>query len=839
MSAHSEATYDFNFADDDDDFDYEALSAIERSALVASSSSPIPLSTSPLAHGSVPSSSSSSSSSSSPSSSSSSSSFPLPFSSSSSPTLDVDADDTAPYALNNTTAREFSSMQDVTSFLEKHAASQGFEVRVKSTGTAQGERHGATFRCWCWHPCPTAVKEELIASVPPRRVRHVVTSSHGGRKIKCGCEWSVSVFRWANGVYRLGTRKLVHTGHEVLPSAVLTATIDSLRNVTPQLEADVRLMLTTGMRCTENERRFLNAGHVVNFERDTFRNLLKKLRRELGIVDSTADFMSLLEWLQSQMHTNGAIARMQVEDGTCITGVLYMSADMRHHLDRNGQVLVMDTTFKTNRFHWPLLLVAGVDEHYHNVIFAVAVLQHQTTAAFEWALSQVKSSTDAETWTQVASIFTDGDAAMAAAVASTVPHARHLRCRYHLEMNLRGNLGSKLTVVALEEFIAAWKDVIHAETLATFTQAKEKLHITFPAAVPYLEKNHWPHAEQFVECYISDVTTFGIRSTSRVESWNAMLKGALNINSTTALPFLFQALQFAASEHDRRKLKTAATEAARMPSQPRKRTFAEEVSPHLTYYAQQKVQLQFELQHNYKFEQNTAALPQVVYYVWDNRPITSTATPEERREVVARDDCMRCSCNFPVTHLLPCRHVLTMNLFLYGAAFNRGQVGQRWLRYYKPVAATQQSSSYPIGPPPALPTEPIPSFLSTSHLHAAMPARQARYGQIMGFALTICTRAAEYPHLWHSALTWMERGAKWAEDITSVPMSAAPPPSIPSSSSAEAPPRLSALHPTVAVEKLTLPRHKQKQAGRPNESRQIGQAEKAGKKQRLTASQLC
>ena len=206
-----------------------------------------------------------------------------------------------------------------------------------------------------------------------------------------------------------------------------------------------------------------------------------------------------------------------------------------------------------------------MDEHYHNVIFAVAILHHQTTAAFEWILNQVRSSVNEEVWTQVASIFTDGDAAMAAAVASVLPHARHLRCRYHPEMNLRSNLGSKLTVVTMEEFIAAWKDVIHAETQAVFAQAKEKLHTTFPAAVPYLEKNHWPHAEQFVECYISDVTTFGIRSTSRVESWNAMLKGALNVNSTTALPILFQALQFAASEQDRRKLKTAAAAAARMP----------------------------------------------------------------------------------------------------------------------------------------------------------------------------------------------------------------------------------------------------------------------------------
>jgi hypothetical protein len=484
-----------------------------------------------------------------------------------------------------------------------------------------------------------------------------------------------------------------------------------------------------------------------------------------------------------------------------------------------------------------------VDEHFHTVLFAVAILHHQTTSSFEWALNQMKSSVSGDVWSQVTSVFTDGDAAMSAALVSVLPDSRHLRCRYHLEINLRSNLHTKLTVVEVEEFISAWKDVINMEREPAFLQAKETLHNKFPAAAPYLEKNHWPHALQFVECYISDVTTFGLRSTARVESWNSLLKGALQVNSTTALPILFQALQFAASEVDRRRLRDALVEAARLPVLPRKRTFAEEIYWHLTYFAQQKTQLQWDVHHNYQFEQKTVAAWDSVWYVWDQRPITTSSVAEEKREVVANPDTMRCSCNFPVTYLLPCRHVLRMNLHLTRAGFVLGQVGKRWLRYHKPIVVSAESASQPAGLPPPLSVEPIPTFNSTLHLPTALPARKARYGQIMGFAMTICARAAEYTDIFHPLLTKMQEAAAWAEEMTAASAPTAPPVSMSSSSStastshasaADAP---SALHATVAVNQVRFPLHKKRQKGREKQSRQVGIGESAAKREKLVASQ--
>ena len=65
-----------------------------------------------------------------------------------------------------------------------------------------------------------------------------------------------------------------------------------------------------------------------------------------------------------------------------------ISAEMMHHTHRNCKVLLMDTTFNTNRFHGPLCLVCAVEEHYHTVL-AVALICCQTTGSSEWVLAEL------------------------------------------------------------------------------------------------------------------------------------------------------------------------------------------------------------------------------------------------------------------------------------------------------------------------------------------------------------------------------------------------------------------------------------------------------------------
>jgi hypothetical protein len=196
-------------------------------------------------------------------------------------------------------------------------------------------------------------------------------------------------------------------------------------------------MVKSGIAVSEAERRFLMDTQKVSIDKDVFRNLVHRVKADLGMYDSASDFARLLQWLQEEMRNSAAVARYHVELGHVLDGVFYMSADMVYNFGRNSVAVVMDTTFKTNRFGWPLLIVCGVNEHGQTVVFAVAVLHHQTTEAFTWVLESMREAVAADDWAAINTVLTDGDQAMSAAISSVWPHVHHVRCIYHLEMNLR------------------------------------------------------------------------------------------------------------------------------------------------------------------------------------------------------------------------------------------------------------------------------------------------------------------------------------------------------------------------------------------------------------------
>jgi hypothetical protein len=102
----------------------------------------------------------------------------------------------------------------------------------------------------------------------------------------------------------------------------------------------------------------------------------------------------------------------------------------------------------------------------------------------------------------------------------------------------------------------------------------------------------------------------------------------------------------------------------------------------------------------------------------------------------------------------------------------------------------------------------------------------------MGYCLTICTRAADFKYLFHTALAKVEDVARWVEAATTATGLSSMPLRLTMSSASAAL--------TGGQEQVVLPSHLQKQKGKQAEKRQQGAAEKEqGKKAKLSASQTC
>jgi MULE transposase domain len=728
--------------------------------------------------------------------------------------------------LTLTSVHEFYSYSDLHYFLEQYAQLRGFRLCWKAKGGEDKANHGGVARCWCYQRPPDTNQLDPINPVAQRK--QGVRVSHRG-KLRCNCPWLVCWNRTGSvrnqWKWHVTNKRHLQHNHDVQALTCEDAlVIDSMRRVPHDMELLLSGLIRSGVTNEHILLRFTQHQLGAVIDGPTFHNIVNKIKSGLGVSVTDDEFKHLLVWLVEQLEKRAAIARFSASSEREIDRVFYMSADMVYNMNRNGCVLIMDSTHKTNRFNFPLLLVCGINEHSQTVLLAVALIHHQTTESFVWVLEQMKGATSPEAWGDISCIATDGDQAMDAAIEMMVPHARHLRCWYHLEQNLRHNLLSSLTV-HFEEFLEEWKAVAGLEVEEDHLHRRAVLHKDYPAAVEYLEENIWKNAALFVRCYTKHICTLGILSTQRVEGMNAKLKGMLRVNCKTALLLLFDTLRYAASEIDRaavEKMKQLDDEWQRHAY---KETFPALTHQHISRYAQAKVQEQFDLAHNYRV---TRAVREDANVFYVQRPTRN----DVRREVKVTADSMECSCCFPATYLLPCRHVICLNQELMLTPFVPSQVGKRWLRSYKPPLGYKPDFPSNASQPSSSSSPVLPSFLVNQVQAGEIPARKRRYGELRGFLDTIASRGADDAEAFPRIRCRVQELCRWVEAETSAApsTSAAVPTPLPlasmEQSSDDPTARLTSLHPTLTIADTREPVKPRRGKGREQERRQASQGER-------------
>ena len=725
--------------------------------------------------------------------------------------------------LTHETVHEFLSYEDLQSFFKGFSRRHGFEVRWDAGGRPDGAAHSGAARCWC-SGVPSATNSLGSINIAAQRIRHEKLTVRG--RVKSGCLWRVCFNRTGEKgewMWHVTKQRQLQHNHDLLP-VDQPRPIASLSNVPDSAKDLLSGLLRSGVQGEAVLRRVAQAQLQMHFEESVFHNLLNSIRRSLGVCSSgEGEFKQLLLWLAQQMEEQKGVARFSTTSERQLDIVFYMSRDMLYNLDRNGCVLIMDATHKTNRFGWPLLLVCGINEHGQTVLFSVALLQSQTTAAFTWVLEQMQSVLTPEAWANIGCVATDGDQAMDAAIQAVLPAAHRSRCWYHIEQNLRHNLLADLTV-RMDEFITAWKAACHCQTETEHLDARRALHSEYPAAVPYLEANTWKNAERFAVCYTKHWCTLGILSTQRVEGMNAKLKGALHINCKTPLRVLFETLEFAASDIDRAAVAKMQEKDALYVKEAYRETIGAMTHPFISGFAQLLLEQQFAVTHNYR--------------VWSTTVDGSTTFTVQRatrtdqpRTVTATADSMSCSCFFPITHQLPCRHVLCLNQHLMLRPFVPAQVGKRWLRSFKPPRAYKPGlplSSVISGPGgDAAASQSLPSFLTTTVRAAASLTQQQRYGQLMGLLRTVAERGADdemaYPAVHERVqqlLSWVLEETSEARPATAQAQSA------PLSSS------ITSLNPSTTIDEVVEPLVPKRKRGKAQEKRHPSQGERAPAKRK-------
>ncbi|KAL6214945.1 hypothetical protein ACLB2K_014377 [Fragaria x ananassa] len=91
-----------------------------------------------------------------------------------------------------------------------------------------------------------------------------------------------------------------------------------------------------------------------------------------------------------------------------------------------GDVLIFDSTYKTNMYEKPLVVFVGTNNHRGTVIFGSALLVDETEETYNWVLTAFLASMKQK---KLVSVINDSDEAMRKALGNVMPEARH--CYVH------------------------------------------------------------------------------------------------------------------------------------------------------------------------------------------------------------------------------------------------------------------------------------------------------------------------------------------------------------------------------------------------------------------------
>ena len=452
---------------------------------------------------------------------------------------------------NNRVQRD--SVDELHNYMKLYGMFNGFTVYRRS------ERGGLAGFFYC---CYGDSKKSNSSSSADARLG-VLDASLGstmevrGSAIK-HCPWKIRYNVQADGKVNLGrVRQLTHSEHELDPFVHgETRIVNRVQQVSEVEQAMLeKLLKNDRVNKATSLKGILQDIYNVSYSDIVFGSMLRKARFNTKIPDGQ-EFVHLLAFLYNRHLEFGDYYNYTIDEEGVTDRVIFMSHDMIWNFQRNGQALAMDTTMKTNRFGLPMCLVCGVNEYGNTMILAVALTSHQNAAAFEWILDNIHRAVGDQAWKQVKSMMTDGDKAMKKAIETSLAHATPLRCIFHLKLNIQANCKQKLDD-KIDQFIQQWTN-ISSQSLRVeeFLAAKKQLAEEFPSVDDYMQANIWSVETQFVFCHTNSITTFGMRSTQRVEGKNAKLKVAIGIDSNTTLVTTAAKLITCVTEEQQRKIDT-------------------------------------------------------------------------------------------------------------------------------------------------------------------------------------------------------------------------------------------------------------------------------------------
>ena len=316
---------------------------------------------------------------------------------------------------------------------------------------------------------------------------------------KCQCPFSI-FGKLKNSIWTFETRNASHNHGKANPTQH-----PSHRRLCPTIINAIDQMFAAGSpnRVIRSVIRLQFPDSLLN-EQD-LRNLRKKNRK------SYLNGRSPIEALLDELKNGPYMFDLIKNENDRLTHLFFIHNRSVRLLELYSTMLMMDCTYKTNRYRFPLLNIIGITACNKPFFSAFIFLKDETRESYLWALTKLRSIL--KVFPRV--IITDKEKALISAIETIFPNSKRMLCLWHIEKNLLTNVKAEFQdKVTWEIFMNSWKSVLRSPTISVYEANLEKLRETFaqkPRVLAYIEANWIPHKENFVHAWIDQFLHLGHR----------------------------------------------------------------------------------------------------------------------------------------------------------------------------------------------------------------------------------------------------------------------------------------------------------------------------------------
>ncbi|RKK79392.1 hypothetical protein BFJ68_g17808 [Fusarium oxysporum] len=277
-------------------------------------------------------------------------------------------------------------------------------------------------------------------------------------------------------------------------------------------------------------------------------NCISRAKQDLA--NGQSHMVALLQHLDSQ----GFWSRHLIGKDYRLQSIIFAHPGSIQFARSYPEVLIVDCTYKTNKYRMPLLDIVGVDATGSTFCIAFAYLSGEEEEDFGWAFEQLRDLYDANGIKHPSVVLTDRCLACMNAVVSLLcfPSTKVMLCLWHINKavqtfcisGFKQEKDDKQGQEAWKEFYDKWQKLIASNTQAIYDERLKAFLLQYtyshPKEVDYLLTT-WlnPHKGKFVKAFVNQYLHLNQFVTSRVEGIHALLKTHLKSSKAD----LFEAFQ--------------------------------------------------------------------------------------------------------------------------------------------------------------------------------------------------------------------------------------------------------------------------------------------------------